>query len=723
MNDYERVKQAVSLEEYAKANLDQVRGGMVCPNCGSGTGPNHSPAVSVKGDFWKCFSCDVGGDIFDLAAYVCKLSKDDKRGQLEAVADWGRVTLEHDNRNASNSTGKGFRASGTDYSKVSAETTSEADSAKVAPDYSEGRAKHRQYIAECARRMAEEPNEQILSYLSARGITHDEAVTLGIGYDLNPVHGWQDDGGNWHRSPRIVLPWLGSDFYHIDRAIDDHADKLKYDKPPSTPDEKHPLEECVGGQPLYNPDAFDCEYVVVVEGVLDAIAIQLCGYNAVALGGTGTNDFVNEAVARKYGGVVIDMLDCDGDAPTDSAKGSKGRGAGADLVALLEKNDVMVLSRAEYDVNEADKYGGAYKDAGEYFADSRDGLTLMLEYMKACASDKKQGAKEAGYREAMRRFNVKKPSIVARDVLDLNGVYEPIPTGIQSLDKALDGGLNLGELTIFGAVSSYGKTTIAVQVADHLASKGQPVLFVSVEQSAKEIVAKSLSRLVYTENLTGWNVATPSEIISLKARKAWGDGQNAVLTSAVECYDRLIAPNMLILEGIKRPSVKDIRQFASMMEDYNGKAPVIFIDYLQLLAPLSERYDDKKNVDVNVSELRMLARDFNTHVWAISSLNRDSYKGVICMDSFKESGGIEFGADLLLGLQPRDMAAHMDGVAENKRKREAEKFTRANKSKIERDCELVVLKRRNGAIPDEPIPLTFKTMAAYFLEPKGNRAR
>jgi replicative DNA helicase len=194
------------------------------------------------------------------------------------------------------------------------------------------------------------------------------------------------------------------------------------------------------------------------------------------------------------------------------------------------------------------------------------------------------------------------------------------------------------------------------------------------------------------------------------------------LQRAVDDYRRMIAPNMRILEGNEQPTVNDIRAIAQVMAEHDGRAPIVFIDYLQLLAPLSERFDtDKRNADRNVSELRKMARDLKTHVWCISSLNRSSYSGVISLDSFKESGMIEYGADNLLGLQPRDMAGQLESVSEQKQKRAAEKIVKDNKAKHERDCELVVLKQRNGALPDAPMPITFKPMAAYFSEPTARR--
>ena len=726
MGDFENVKAAASLKEYAAQHLKpapgRARDNYVCPKCKSGTGKNKSAAFYVLPDGRRCFChvCHWQPDIYELAGYLNDTAE--PLEQLRIVAEWARVPLSGGRDGAP----RGFQAAMTAQAakdKADGKDGKGAESMdESANDYSQGREKHRRYIAECARRLAEEPTPEILAYLSARGITHAEAVSLGLGYDPQPAHGWQDDKGEWHNTPRLVIPWQGSDYYHIDRAIDERARNLKYDKPPSNPTDKHPIGECVGAQPIYNPAAFEQGYIVVVEGALDAIAVQLCGYNAVALGGTAINDFVNEAAARNYSGVVIDMLDCDGHSGTDNPAQRKGRGAGADLVALSAEAGITALARLEYGVCEDDTYGG-HKDAGEWLAADRADLAAMLNVMRGIALEKGKRTKEKEYREALRHLNVKDPAKVARDALELRDVYEPVPTGIKPLDEALDGGINLGELTIFGAISSYGKTTFAAQVCDNLASAGRTVLFATVEQGARELVSKSLARTMYLNGGEDANhITTPSEIMSLKERRKWNMFRNDDFAQAVAIYNREIAPRVKMLEGGDRPTVKDIRAVASMMAEHDGQAPIVFLDYLQLLAPLSERYDDKKNADVNVSELRKLARDLNTHVWCISSLNRSSYSGVISLDSFKESGGIEYGADLVLGLQPRDMEKKLRDVAETKRKREADKLMRDNKKKKERDCELVILKRRNGAMTEEPIPLSFNTLAAYFTEPTSERA-
>lgn len=84
------------------------------------------------------------------------------------------------------------------------------------------------------------------------------------------------------------------------------------------------------------------------------------------------------------------------------------------------------------------------------------------------------------------------------------------------------------------------------------------------------------------------------------------------------------------------------------------------------------------------------------------------------MDSFKESGAIEYGADVLMGLQPEGMTERLEGVSESKTKAEANKIMRETKSATERACEIVILKQRSGTIPARGIPLTFHPAASMF---------
>ena len=56
------------LKSYVESVTPKSKGAnmYVCPLCGSGSGKNGTGAFSIKGDSWKCFSCNFGGVIFDL---------------------------------------------------------------------------------------------------------------------------------------------------------------------------------------------------------------------------------------------------------------------------------------------------------------------------------------------------------------------------------------------------------------------------------------------------------------------------------------------------------------------------------------------------------------------------------------------------------------------------------------------------------------------------------
>ena len=66
------------------------------------------------------------------------------------------------------------------------------------------------------------------------------------------------------------------------------------------------------------------------------------------------------------------------------------------------------------------------------------------------------------------------------------------PTGFLELDKALAGGFVAG-LHCIGAISSLGKTTFVLQMAENMASVGTPVILFSLEMRPEQLVTKSVS--------------------------------------------------------------------------------------------------------------------------------------------------------------------------------------------------------------------------------------
>lgn len=205
-------------------------------------------------------------------------------------------------------------------------------------------------------------------------------------------------------------------------------------------------------------------------------------------------------------------------------------------------------------------------------------------------------------------------------------------TGFKKLEKVIRG-LTPG-LFVIAAPPSAGKTTFAKQLADQVAEESEvPVLFFSYEQSADELRVKSLARLtkVAGSPVTNENIKEGKDADTVKEAAAKYKG-----------FGKWIK----VIEGSRKHTVGRILLEAQRERMKTGKAPVIIIDYLQVLPVADPSLRDKRvEVDFLVSELRRIARDIDAPVIAISAMSRAEYKNAR-MTGFKESGGIEYGADI-----------------------------------------------------------------------------
>jgi replicative DNA helicase len=214
--------------------------------------------------------------------------------------------------------------------------------------------------------------------------------------------------------------------------------------------------------------------------------------------------------------------------------------------------------------------------------------------------------------------------------------YEKLNTGFKDLDKKLNG--VLPGLYILGADTGFGKTTFILQVADFIASTGKKVLFYSLEMSKFEMHCKSLSRLAKQK----LNEDVP-------IRNIMFNRDPEITENCISEYKKY-SDNIQIIEGNFDLTFSKLKEsIISNMKD--DKSIVVFIDYLQVLQPENFNMTDKANLDYNIKSIKKLSRELFIPIFLISSLNRSSYNSDLSNTAFKESGGIEYTADVLLGLQ------------------------------------------------------------------------
>ena len=109
----------------------------------------------------------------------------------------------------------------------------------------------------------------------------------------------------------------------------------------------------------------------------------------------------------------------------------------------------------------------------------------------------------------------------------------------------------------------------------------------------------------------------------------------------------------------------------------------------------SDKDTAKSAVDDTARKLKVFQRETNTTFFVISNLNRANYSAPIAFESFKESGGIEYSADVVWGLQLyiTKKLSNVD-VKGNREKVDAAK--KENPRKVHLKC----LKNRNGGLYD-----------------------
>ena len=282
-------------------------------------------------------------------------------------------------------------------------------------------------------------------------------------------------------------------------------------------------------------------------------------------------------------------------------------------------------------------------------------------------------------------------------------LVKPIPTGFKLLDETLNGGIKQG-LYAIGAISSLGKTTLVHQIADNLAKDGHDVLFFSLEMDKSQMMSKSLSRLSYQiaeeeGQDTDKFALCHSDIV--QAYKLQGK-QTEMLDKAIEVYLSNYAGNIRYEYGAK--SGEEIARAVDNYINYTEKKPIVIVDFLQYVK--GTKQDARMATNENVAILKDLVVKHGIPVILISSFNRSSYKTQASMESFKESGEIEYISDVLIGLQLKGCQGEANDIQ-----------TKIDKAKAKpiRSIELKLLKQRDG-IATRTIDFKYNPRFNYFKE-------
>lgn len=599
-----------------------------------------------------CFSCGANYSTFDIIANDYGLS--DNKDIFAKAYELFNIQLENTITPAAPS--MSARAPKQALDKLRQE-------ASAAPDFTRA-------ATEAAAALLNSP--KALDYLeNKRGLARETIEAYKLGYCAEGYNSFLQDYEEYQSKSqkaqlyRLFIPFWSEggkcEYFIAEIANRDPVDKYnpKYRNVKGLP---IPIfnERRIGAAPA----------VFVCEGIYDALSVETAGGAAIALLGLGYNKFLDKVKASSPDCVFVLCLD--NDVP--------GKERAQELSAELEAIGAACLTAQLPD---------DYKDANEFLTKDRAAFAEFIgEYVQKADDIKNKDRNE--YLRTSAKF------ALSEFWEKVDSKRDPIPTGLKPLDDILDGGLFPG-LYVIGAVSSLGKTTLALQIADNIAETGEDVLIFSLEQGKCELFAKSFSRITYQQHRQFAKTA-----LDFLRGAAFNEDEtnNKRVFETLNKYNEF-AEHIYIHEGAGLVGVNKIRAEVAKHVKFTQKKPIIVVDYLQILAPIGGEYaSDKQNVDRNITELKRLSRDYDITILAISSFNRENYTAPVGLGSFKESGMIEYSSDVLIGLQFEGMDYRQGERDIDRAQRVRETLSEqleAGRAGASQRIEVKILKNRNGA--------------------------
>lgn len=222
-----------------------------------------------------------------------------------------------------------------------------------------------------------------------------------------------------------------------------------------------------------------------------------------------------------------------------------------------------------------------------------------------------------------------------------SGAVAGLPTGLLDLDAQLGGGLEPGTLIVIGGRPSHGKTTLALNIAEHAAGQGRAALVYSMEMSEEELTLKlaaSHGRLDHERLRTG------------KLSQA----EYGKLAQTLEALAQL----PIFVDPRSALSVDQVRTRARSVARRPHGLGVVLVDYLQLMA-VDDRSENRATALGDITRgLKALAKELRVPVVCLSQLNRKLEERLDkrpILSDLRESGAVEQDSDVVVFVHREEM--------------------------------------------------------------------
>lgn len=627
------------LYRYLSEHLENdSHNGFICPRCESGSG-KHGTGLSLYEDGGhvraRCFKCDFSGDLIDWIEQIEGVS---------SVQAFERAR-EYDN------------------------TISQKDFSRPVAGGNSNKTHEKKNLSLSLVNELEAAQKGLEAFINSqpnklyRGIGFDTFKRFSCGYKSD----WTNESG--YRSARFLIPNDSGGYLARATSSQDHVQKMK-----------------AGASGLFNSHVLeDSETVFIVEGEFDALSILDAGYMALGLGGTGNyRKLIKQLEKHSYKAGLVLVLALDNDDAGETTQKTLSE-------QLLKFQDIHVFSSWVWKNNNV-------KDANELIQYDRNAFkrALEVEYQLVHIMSKTEDIKPVEEQRSMSQaFN-------AVDYLDEfitayenDQLQKPLSTGFNDLDNLLTGGF-MPELYVIAGAPNTGKTALAIQLMLSLLQAGHSVSYYLLEMQPRDLIARVISNQA-GEKLFEYpddkNTITAAGLLAgIKPAETDQPTQKALLAAMSSSRDLL--KNCSIHANTLDSDIT-LEQIQQEVQAVNTADTVVFIDYLQLLQSERKFTTDKERLDYLPKQLQRLAEKNKIPIIALSSVNRSSYSSTpapLSISSLKESGGIEYSAGCVMGLEYAAIEEQDFNINLERRK-------------SAHNMRISVLKNRSGACGI--VPLTF----------------
>ena len=217
-----------------------------------------------------------------------------------------------------------------------------------------------------------------------------------------------------------------------------------------------------------------------------------------------------------------------------------------------------------------------------------------------------------------------------------------VPTGFYDLDR-MTSGLQAGDLVVLAARPSMGKTSLAINIAEHVAlNEGMPVAVFSMEMGAAQLAVRIVGSIGRID----------------QGRLRTGQLKDDEWPRFSEAIDQLKDIPLHIDES-SGLTPSELRANARRLARREGKLGLIVVDYLQLMSGSSGGREENRATELGeISRgLKMLAKELQCPVIALSQLSRGVESRTDkrpMMSDLRESGAIEQDADIIMFIYRDD---------------------------------------------------------------------